>query len=249
MGKSGEGGYWAMIPPAVRRDDRLPANAKLLYGDIFALTKENGYCYASNDYLSGLYGWTGRTVPRLLSALEECGYIYIEQVPGKERRIYMGLAVVPPMTKLSGWDDKNVTPPMTILSSPHNNVDKDIDITPHTPQGGDGERKKKKAPREDPDWKPERFAGLWEYYPAKGRKSKQDAMKAWDDLRPDDELIALIGRAIRKLKATEEWQRGVGIPYVGTFLRGRRWEDADTVEEAAPGGADGGEPVEDRELI
>lgn len=104
-----------------------------------------------------------------------------------------------------------------------------ITNTPLTPQGGDGVRKRKRtqsAPRAAPDWKPERFAGFWDYYPQKGRRSKQRAMKAWDKLRPDDALIATIGLALKKLKATEEWQRGVGIPHAATFLNGRRWEDA-----------------------
>lgn len=89
--------------------------------------------------------------------------------------------------------------------------------------------------RTAPAWKPERFAGLWAFYPAKGRKNKQRAIEAWDKLRPDDTLIAVIAKALVKLKASEEWQRGVGIPYVSTFLRGARWEDAEALD--APEGA------------
>ena len=83
----------------------------------------------------------------------------------------------------------------------------------------------KGVPREQPDWKPERFAGMWSYYPAKGRRNKQRAMDAWDKLKPDDALIARIGRALEKLLATEEWQRGIGIPYACRWLKHRRWED------------------------
>jgi hypothetical protein len=56
-------------------------------------------------------------------------------------------------------------------------------------------------------------------------------MDAWDALKPDDALIDTIARALKKLKATEEWQRDVGIPYVATFLRGQRWLDAEETDE------------------
>ena len=65
-------------------------------------------------------------------------------------------------------------------------------------------------------------------------------MNAWDELRPDDALIATIGKALKKLKATELWQRGVGIPYPQKFLRKQLWANADeldgpeTDEPAAP---------------
>lgn len=75
-------------------------------------------------------------------------------------------------------------------------------------------------------------------------------MDAWDALQPEDDLIATIGRALQKLKATEGWQRGVGIPYVATFLRGARWMDADELDspDDTPDGG-GGEPYEDRKLL
>lgn len=103
--------------------------------------------------------------------------------------------------------------------------------TPHTPQGGRRGKRRNEA-REAPDWKPERFAGFWLFYPAKGRKDKQAAMDMWDKLKPSDELIDTIARALVKLKSTEEWQRGVGIPYAATFLnpKNARWQDADGVE-------------------
>lgn len=250
-------GYWAVVPSVVRYDEDIPPNAKILYAEISALTDERGYCYAQNAYFCRVYGWSQKTVSRLLVALKEKQYIQVDVVRNRrtngveERRIYAGINPalnLPPKnvmevpSKLSGRvPDKNEIA---------NNVDQvSVINNPPTPQGGNGGRRRKREPKEVPDWNPERFAGLWAYYPSKGKKDKQSAIRAWDELRPDDPLIAKIGQAIKKLKASEEWQRGVGIPYVATFLRGRRWEDAEAVDEPDPVAAEGGTTYEDRRLL
>lgn len=70
--------YFAIIPANVRYDDDLSANAKLLYGEITALCNEKGYCWASNDYFSQLYGKSRITVSRWISSLIQKGYINSE---------------------------------------------------------------------------------------------------------------------------------------------------------------------------
>jgi len=68
-------GYYAIIPADVRYDDRIPANAKLLYGEISALIGSDGYCFATNQYFSDLYGMADETISRLISKLESAGHI------------------------------------------------------------------------------------------------------------------------------------------------------------------------------
>lgn len=83
-------------------------------------------------------------------------------------------------------------------------------------------------------WKPERFEAFWKFYrglPGKdGRprnENRQRAIQAWDRLRPDEALIARIGKALKRQMATDEWKRGIGIPQAATYLNGARWTDAE----------------------
>ncbi|MBR2311112.1 MAG: helix-turn-helix domain-containing protein [Oscillospiraceae bacterium] len=71
-------GYYAVIPADVRYDDRLPANAKLLYGEIAALITAEGYCFASNAYFAWIYKLSERTVSSLIGKLQEYKYIDVE---------------------------------------------------------------------------------------------------------------------------------------------------------------------------
>ena len=75
-------GYWAVIPATVRYDPALPPNAKLLYGEITALSNAKGYCYAQNRYFSALFGLSDRSVCRLLAALAKGGVSAHRRPPG-----------------------------------------------------------------------------------------------------------------------------------------------------------------------
>ena len=98
-------------------------------------------------------------------------------------------------------------------------------IPPKAPQGG---QRGKREPKETADWKPERFEAFWVFYRKNVRgEDRQSAIRAWDKLRPDDALIARIGRALETQVASESWQAGYGKPYASTYLNRRRWEDVE----------------------
>lgn len=70
--------YPIFIPSNVRYDSKLPANAKLLFGEILFLCGNKSYCWASNGYFARLYGVDKLTVSRWVSALVERGYIFLQ---------------------------------------------------------------------------------------------------------------------------------------------------------------------------
>ena len=67
--------YYAVIPANVRYDADIPANAKLLYGEITALCNQKGYCWATNEYFANLYGCSKRSISEWIAKLKEKGYI------------------------------------------------------------------------------------------------------------------------------------------------------------------------------
>lgn len=78
------------------------------------------------------------------------------------------------------------------------------------------------------------FAEFWGNYPKK--KDKAAALRAWNKLKPDAELLAVILKAISEQKTTIEWtkERGQYIPYPASWLNGRRWEDEiDSAQKAS----------------
>ena len=78
--------YYAIIPAKVRYSSLKP-NAKLLYGEITALSNKLGYCYASNNYFAELYGVSKNTVSRWLSDLSKLGFITIQIERNKNKEI------------------------------------------------------------------------------------------------------------------------------------------------------------------
>lgn len=85
---------YAVIPSSVRYDPELPANAKLLYGEISALSYARGYCFAKNRYFAELYGLNVKTISALISALSDRGHIRVEVIKSDkgevvERRIWL----------------------------------------------------------------------------------------------------------------------------------------------------------------
>jgi hypothetical protein len=108
--------YYAIIPATVRYDKELTANAKLLYGELTALSEKEGYCWASNNYFAELYEVTPQAVSKWINLLLKKGYIKVEMIrKGKQvvqRNIYIAWRQ-PKVMELSTEDDEVINKRLT----------------------------------------------------------------------------------------------------------------------------------------
>jgi len=168
-------------------------------------------------------------VASALTELEKAGYLQRNKLQGRaEDGTFGGTEYVffespQPWPENPATDKPATGEPATVYPS-----------TENPPQRNKEQEKKEQSPpiaprrgrrgcRKEPEYAPELFARFWKAYPR--GEDKQGAMREWDALRPDADLMRVMSGALQRQKATEEWQRGVGIPYACRWLKYRRWED------------------------
>ncbi|MFZ4705566.1 MAG: helix-turn-helix domain-containing protein [Bacteroidales bacterium] len=103
--------YFAVIPATVRYDDSLQPLARLLYGEITALSNIEGFCYASNAYFAKLYNVETNTISAWINALAKAGHVttVIDKDSGNKRRIYIS----DPITKNRDTLSRKIVIPIT----------------------------------------------------------------------------------------------------------------------------------------
>jgi DNA-binding transcriptional ArsR family regulator len=118
--------YYAIIPANVRYDKDIPANAKLLYGEITALTNEKGYCWAGNKYFADLYGTSIRSVTRWVKLLSDKGYIETKLIY-KEGTKEVGTRYISlPLDKNDYTPRQNCLPPLDKIVQDNNTLNNTI---------------------------------------------------------------------------------------------------------------------------
>lgn len=211
---------------SVLADARLSLKTKGLFAIMQSFPDDWNYSITGLASRAGV----GRdAIRKCLKELRDAGYLLQEQTHDDGGK-FGGVTFVlqeqaPPLT-----EKPSTVLPSTVLPSTENRplVNKqDNNIPPIVPQG-DVCKKRTRAPTKDaPDWKPERFEKFWTYYRTHGRgENKQGAIRAWDRLRPSDELIDTMARALEQQTRTERWSQGIGIPYASTWLNNARWTDS-----------------------
>jgi len=105
--------YFAIIPADVRYDIDLCPNAKLLYGEITALAKREGYCYAENKYFADLYEVSRSAVSQWIGQLKRSRYIVVKIDKKKNtRKIFIKQS-----SKISSHDKSLLNTPLAELNT------------------------------------------------------------------------------------------------------------------------------------
>ena len=242
---------YAVVFRSVAQDVRLSLKARGLFLLMQSLPDDWSYS------ISGLAkkANTGKdTIRSALKELADVGYLVKEQAhdsggkfarnvlilqdeapaPLSENQTTVGAYEAPSSGKPS-TGKPTTEKPSTVFPTVQNTEVKiqDINNPPISPQGG--RRRSRRTHKETADWKPERFEAFWTYYRTHVRnEDRQAAIRAWDKLRPDDALIARIGRALQIQIKSPAWIEGVGKPYASTYLNNARWEDVEGLPSPPP---------------
>ena len=190
--------YYAIIPAKVRYDQNVPANAKLLYGEITALCNKEGYCWATNAYFANLYGVHKNTVSDWIAKLISAEHINLELIYEEGTRQvkyrYLRLAEEGIKKNHDGSIQENTEDNSTSMSTKDNNTS-NID----------------------------HFEQFWSVYPRK--VGKANAKKAWDNKVTSDQIIKDIAFNVEQRILQGEWSDVRFIPHPATYLNGARWQD------------------------
>lgn len=101
---------WCLIPPQILQDKRLSNLDKLLVGRILGLLGDQGYCFASNDWLGKQFFTCESSISKSLSKLHKLEIVRVEVIKdknGTERRIYCD-GIFAGIVKKDEGDSKNI---------------------------------------------------------------------------------------------------------------------------------------------
>ncbi|KAF0505282.1 helix-turn-helix domain-containing protein [Pediococcus pentosaceus] len=225
-----EPSYFSIIPANVRYDNRLPAKAILLYSEITALTKKDGYCWASDTHFAKLYKVSNTTVQNWLHALEKYGYITREVVyregTKQIKNRYIRIFEYPTQENLGTYPNKFKNPTQKNLRG---NNKSNIKFN----NKNNKDRTKPPKPVADRD----HFESLWKLYPNK--KGKESAWNSYKqsirDGATDDEIKQGINSYLAEIKAKQTPKRY--IKHGQTWFKQKGWQDEyDTTPEVPVNG-------------
>jgi hypothetical protein len=218
-----------IIPERILFDLTLTLLDLRLYGLISSYMYTTGKFYEGNKKIATRFGVEMRSIPRSIARLIKKGYLEANKINGK-RHLKIKQTPMPEASVSPPEHDPEVMPPMTLGSPPH-----DPNVTQSLPSINTISIENILL-KKDIELI---FQKMWEAYPHKKARAKAlEALIKILDGKPRDEgeslaktichgLMAHIGehRAKQDLK-----KQGANIwipelPYLSTWLNGRRWED------------------------
>lgn len=246
------GGY-TVLPNGILRDTNLSLKTKGLFAIILSLPEGWDYSVAGLATVAGC----GRDAIRgALKEIEVAGYLTRMRAHGEGGKftgvVYTIRDVAEPLSENPTMDEnaplsgkpttENPTSEKPSSGNPTQlNKDpsgKDLSNTPLPPTGGGvkapkSKLRRRRAPKSEPTWRPDKFAGFWMAYPRDEDRAK--AVEQWDALPGDqglmeqygseDALLHDIAVGLKRHLDCEDWREGRGIPYAFRWLRDRKWQE------------------------
>lgn len=202
------------------RDPRLSLRAMGLMSKMLSLPDDWDYSVAG---LTKIVKEGRDAVRKALQELEAAGYLIREQ--SRQGGSFAGCDYTlfeQPQNRSCSPSSENPTTvnPTTVNPTTGNPTS----VNP--PQLKNEKNKKTKTQKHAPAapaYEPELFERFWRAYPR--HEDRKQAAAEWDKLRPDLELMKTMSSALSRAKTTDEWRRGVGIPYACRWLSKERWTD------------------------
>ena len=214
----------------IRRFDELSAgnltpNAIAIYYHLLNVNNRCGWkeWFTESDLWIGRFVGIKRheTILAAINLLKQKGFIEFER--GTKRNIPTRYRII-----VLNNSTEHSTEDSTKDSIEHSTKHSTEDSTEHSDNP-----KHKPKPKNKNIYTPE-FEKFWSAYPRHDGKKKKK--KAYNKLNPSEDLIKIMLSAIEKQKQSEKWQANNGqyIPYLATWLNGRRWEDEGVILESTP---------------
>ena len=120
--------YWAVIPANVRYS-KLKASAKLLYGEISALTNKEGYCWASNNYFAELYGVSKNTISLWINQLKKYGFIHVDVIRDKNKQVIKRtMSIIKNDERSQVFKEDAIIKNNEVNNTSHNNINNSIQM-------------------------------------------------------------------------------------------------------------------------
>lgn len=79
---------FTQVPNMLLRNNKLSANAKVVYSQLLAYAWNNGYCYPGQDRMAEDIGASQPTIHRALKELEDSGWLEVERRGQGKTNIY-----------------------------------------------------------------------------------------------------------------------------------------------------------------
>lgn len=207
-----EPAIFVVIPASILERTDISSTEKIVYGEILALSRRSGICFATNVHISQTLGIAERTIRISLSNLVKVGLVKVQLKRGK-KGTYRNIELV-------GYSrEANNAPPGGNFEPPREEKNAALTISRNIQREIYKESKTVGH-----------FERFWQAYPKK--VSKKSALKAWQKVVVSEETVPKILSALEAQVSTEQWRKDGGrfIPHPTTWINQERWNDEVRVE-------------------